>query len=97
MRLELRLGRISAISLATGPSARRRVCPGQLAVAVGFEPTEGLHPHTLSRSSSRCLIGVSPAGRAQVILAWYGTVRANYQCSARYRLGGRPGTRRALP
>ena len=25
------------------------VCAGQGAVAVGFEPTEGLHPHTLSR------------------------------------------------
>ena len=31
---------------ATGPSSG---APGWLAVAVGFEPTEGLHPHTLSR------------------------------------------------
>ena len=32
-----------------GPSAQIREGDGWLAVAVGFEPTDGLHRHTLSR------------------------------------------------
>ena len=44
-----RLGLRLEAGTPRGPQQSSRRCPYSVAVAVGFEPTEGVNPHTLSR------------------------------------------------
>ena len=46
-----RLGLRLEAGTPRGPQQSSRRCPYSVAVAVGFEPTEGVNPHTLSRSA----------------------------------------------